>query len=380
MDHMCRNVVVAGEETAKKFFAKICLDPLQYAELENILLSIMEPMFEIVYSANASALAEKMGNNMFRFRSEVLPFGVRLFINFSREDWTEDLQADKSDIILFATVFPYTNNENLFEPLEHITQYLHYSSFRQSRLHQFRVVFMRDSERKFGATDLVNEEEELRRAPQTIVNNLSSPVKELLDFKTYVTQADLAAVFSHNKKTDQFITAVCDAEYKTWKYHLEDFRRNFEDCYNIERESYSCLTAQEAIDDATHFESVKGSQDLWKKYCDNYISRHRKDLVDFVQRIYEEYLPCFCFWNRRKDFDKVAEEIEKEYYDTMNYDRKIPCPQMRADYSKLLAEKKIDTEFTGRLYLFFEKNIPDYLENILKEKEGILAGYCTVSD
>lgn len=380
MNNTFRTVAVVGDEAAKKFFAKICLGSFQYAELENKLLSRTEPMFEIIYSGNASALPEKVGNNMFRFGSEALPFGVRLLLNFSMVDWTENIQGDEVDIIMFVTVFPYTNNENLFEPLEQITQYLENLSASKSKLYQFRVVFLKDNERKFGATDLTNEEEELRQAPQKIMSKLDFPVKELLDFKTYVTHADLPAIFSHIKKIDKFITVICDVDYKKWTWKLEDFKRNFEDDYNLGREKYSYLTGQEFIDEATRFERVAGSQDLWKKYCDNYINRHRNDIIDFVERIYEEYMPNFCFWDKGKDISKIANEIINLYYGTMSYTRKIACPQVRADYSKLIAEKKIDIEFTGKLNYFFEKTIPDYLDNILKKKEEILSEYCIISD
>ena len=225
-----RKAVVVGEATAKRNF----LCGFSDEGSRNILYSLCKDnaIAEAVHSDEFFSSVEAEKGKIVRLNTPRVPNGIRIVADFSDMPWDNCNDALSADMILFLEEYPFTT-KSLIHRLEKIVNHLKKKiSGKQLNGIQYRVVFLRDSFQKYGATEMVDIEKALSNASDVIKERLDEvsddiSVKPLVDYVVCKDMNNTTEIFSIKSNTFIILSSVGDVALKNWHSNLKYFKEDY---------------------------------------------------------------------------------------------------------------------------------------------------------
>ncbi len=320
-------------------------------------------------------------NNNLLIISENFPSGLELLSEFSVNGWNVSESAKICDTILFLCSYPWLTQpivENLAPQI-----YQHISHSEQLHPVQYRLIFYKNNNLKFGSTDIENPDLIVRKSFETIKNTQFNPpvISEILEISMYKGSADLMQNIISTNKTMLLFGVKNNYDFTLWRdkteaefelfMDIDDFFILYPEEYY--HEEYESLIANNTLHGITRFKNVNGSVNIAKTYIEDYKKAHIKTAYEMIIGLYKYYINDICFWDLNRDIAVLVKKADDLYDTVFSVRQVVSCPKNQADYQSLMNRTKLDIKFTSAIKKFITKDLINLVFNQIKEKEKKLS-------
>lgn len=320
-------------------------------------------------------------NNNLLVISTNFPPGLKLISHFSINDWNVSESAKICDTILFLCSYPWLTQpiiENIAPKI-----YQHISQSENFRPVQYKLIFYKNDNLKFGSTDLENPDLIVQKSFETITNTQFNPpvISKILEISMYKGSVDLMQSIIGTNKTMLLFGVKNNYDFSLWRdkteaefelfMDIDDFFILYPEEYY--HEEYESLIANSTLHKITGFKNVNGSKNIAKTYIEEYRKAHIKTAYEMMIGLYKYYINDICFWNLNHDIDALVRKADDLYNTIFSGRQVISCPKNQTDYQSLMNKTKLDIEFNSVIKKFITKDLINLVFNQIKEKEKKLS-------
>ena len=362
MAELLKKVLVLGEEHPKINIICDLLPPFRKTGFRELIA--LEKIDAVLRHCVGTADYLKSNGRVEIFSQEI-PFGAEVKFDFTNNPWTNDTY----DQILFIQPYPFTTEEENTE-LVHLEQYLKMND--RLKCTDCRIVFYHDENQHSGSGDLDDIESVLSKAKETLINEYKDTFKEkLISFCTYRSISDWRIITHGSSRVLNVVRELCAERLSQWSEIVDDFEFN----YDLEFFPEPDFLAEDAFMRIKAYESVAGSDDVTKKYLENYKHYYLEKILAFADDIYTGVMSEISFWDITRDInvlnDKICDSIDRSILKDMPAKEK--CPPTKADYNhKICNEKRLDTKFAQAVNAFVRRDLCYILSQYIASKRIVL--------
>ena len=379
-DGGCSTLLVGDKSAVRDFLCALLSRP----SAEQLRLAFRNPP-RTVTALHESAVSERIlrdGDSLL-ISTPVLPAGLRLTASINTEPWYE---RRSSDLILFLAAFPYKTMDQVITPIFDIGEHL--KNRRRAdclRPTSYKVVFIRDPNRKFGAGDIVGEDAALNAYPEEIKSALrDAPEWELspdiLDFVTFRNQTDLPRLFRPESNSRLILQGLAFSSLRKWK---ADWREVLDDEYLFLSNSpeFERFRDQMGIERFVFdFDAAPTNFSVWDNWRYRYQRKYLDDILEQSWILYEKTTEEILFWNRERDKKTLREKVTETFADTFRKTDEIKWRDFKGtvnktDYQQMRNRTGLDILFHAAISRFFDEELKKCLRRYLAKREAWISKF-----
>lgn len=362
MSESFQKILILGEEHPKVNIICDLLPPVQKASFRDL---IAQNKIDVILRHCDGISRFSKSLDMIEVLSREIPYGVEIKVDYSHSIWT-----DKDyDQLLFIQPYPFTTEEKNSE-LVHLEKYLEMN--KKLKITSCKIVFYHDNNQRSGSGDLDDIQNVLNKAKETLINEYKGSFKEnILEYCTYRSTSDWLRIIHSSHKILSAAIELSSKKYSKWCEAIETFDIE----YDLEFYTEPDYLKEEAFLRVKDFSNVNHSDNVAKKYLDNYKSFYMNKILDFADELYKTFIDEICFWDIELDLSILNKEIHSVIDKTIlkNFPKK-ECPKTKAEYNhEILNKLNLDTKFAQAIITFIKEDLKTILLEYIYNKKEVLS-------